>query len=98
MFDDYEELRPLKEVAEILAKKSDWPILYDKEVLKHNTVPCAAVVYYDDMYVERTFSMQTAQSINNLRVWVTNEYDHNGLGVDGSKIFEYLSALINGNL
>ena len=97
MFDDYEQLRSLKEAAEILAQKSDWPLLYDQEVLAANQVPCAAVIYDDDMYVEREFSCATADSINNVRVWITNEYDHNGLGVDGAVIFEHLHDLIVGN-
>ena len=55
------------------------------------------MVYDEDMYVEREWSVQTAEMINGLRVWTTNEYDHNGLGVDGAKIFEHLSDLVIGN-
>ena len=33
MFDDYANLRPLKEAAEILAAADDWPALYDPAVL-----------------------------------------------------------------
>ncbi|MAA79204.1 MAG: alpha/beta hydrolase [Deltaproteobacteria bacterium] len=94
---DYKELRPFADLATILAQKSDWPILYNEEVLMNNQVPCAALIYDDDMYVERIFSMETAEKIGNMRVWITNEYDHNGLGVDGSVIFEHLYDLIHGN-
>ena len=52
MFEDFAALRPLKEAAEILAKKSDWPGLYDLDVLGANTVPTAGATYYEDMYVD----------------------------------------------
>lgn len=97
MCTDYKELRPFADAAMILAKKSDWPMLYDEEKLRQNKVPCAALVYDDDMYVERAFSMETAEKIGNMRIWLTNEYDHNGLGIDGSVIFEHLNDLIHGN-
>lgn len=96
MFDDYTYLRPLKEAAEILADFGDWPALYLPEVLQTNTVPCAAVVYYNDMYVERLFSEETAQVIQGLRLWVTNEYEHNGLRADGEKILGRLLDLVHG--
>jgi len=34
MFDDYVQLRPLKETAEILAQYENWPKLYDLDQLK----------------------------------------------------------------
>ena len=97
MFVDYEQLRPLQEAAEILAQKSDWPDLYDRDILRDNQVPCAALIYDEDMYVERSFSVETAKIIQNMRVWLTNEYDHNGLSVNGAAIFEHLNDLILGN-
>jgi pimeloyl-ACP methyl ester carboxylesterase len=96
MFDDYARLRPLKEAAELLAEYADWPALYDPLVLRANTVPCAAVVYYDDVYVERAFSEETAQTIRGLRLWVTNEYEHNGLRADGEKILGRLLEMVRG--
>jgi hypothetical protein len=43
MFDgDYKHLMPLKECAETLAAKADWPVLYDVERIKRVTVPTAA--------------------------------------------------------
>jgi len=49
MFDDFVELQPVKEAAQILAEKSDWPHLYDLDVLQKNKAPIAAACYYDDM-------------------------------------------------
>lgn len=72
-------LQPLQEAAQILAEYDGWPALYNVERLRANTVPVAAAVYYDDMYVERAFSEEAAATIANCRVWVTNEYQHNGL-------------------
>ena len=96
MFDDYAHLRPLKQAAEILADTTDWPALYTPAVLRANTVPCVAVVYYNDMYVERVFSEETAQTIQGLRLWVTDEYEHNGLRAEGEKILGRLLDMLHG--
>ena len=98
MFEAYSQLCTLTPIAEALAQKSDWSKLYDLDVLARNEVPCAAAVYYDDMYVERELSVQTAQAIKGMRTWITNEYDHNGLRVDGGRILQRLHQLMNGVL
>ena len=59
MFEDYGELAPLREAAELVAGH-EWPRLYDPAVLAGNEVPCAAAIYTEDMYVEREFSEETA--------------------------------------
>jgi pimeloyl-ACP methyl ester carboxylesterase len=96
MFDEYAHLRPLKGAGEILAAYDGWPHLYDQSALESNTVPCAAVIYYNDMYVERTLSEETAQSIRGIKRWVTNEYDHDGLHVDGEKVLGRLLDMVHG--
>ena len=67
MFDDYSQLAPFKEAAEILAKKSDWPQLYDMEKLSELKVPLACVVYHDDMYVDFNLSVSMARPIPSSR-------------------------------
>lgn len=60
--------------------KQEWPaVFYDESVLLHNEVPVEAVVYFDDMYVPTELSLNTAKQVRNLRVWVTNEYEHDGI-------------------
>jgi hypothetical protein len=81
MFEDYRALGPLREAAELLAAH-EWPRLYDGERLEANEVPVAAAVYAEDMYVEREFSEETAARIRGLRLWLTNEYEHDGLRQD----------------
>ena len=98
MMDVYPQLLPLKAAAEILAKKTDWPILYEVEQLRKNRVPVAAAVYYDDMYVHREFSEATAQIVPNMKLWVTNEYEHNGLRADGEAIVDRLLKMARGDL
>jgi pimeloyl-ACP methyl ester carboxylesterase len=95
MFDDYAGLAPFREAAEILAHH-DWPTLYDPAVLAANEVPAAAVIYHEDMYVERVLSEQTAAAVGSLRPWVTSEYDHNGLRADGERILDRLLDLTRG--
>ena len=95
MFDDYGALTPLRDAAQLLAERQ-WPRLYDDDVLRHNEVPTAAAIYVEDMYVERTFSEQTAAQIGGIRTWITNEFDHNGLSVDGERILGRLIDMARG--
>ncbi|HLY50006.1 MAG TPA: alpha/beta fold hydrolase [Solirubrobacteraceae bacterium] len=95
MFEDYGPLAPLREAAERLARHP-WPALYDREALRVNRVPTAAAVYVEDMYVERTFSEETLAELGSARAWITNEYEHNGLRVDGEKILGRLLDLARG--
>jgi pimeloyl-ACP methyl ester carboxylesterase len=98
MFDAYAALQPLKACADLLAARDDWPRLYNVEALRANTVPTAAAIYYNDMYVERAFSEETAAVIRGIRPWVTNEYEHNGLRADGERILDRLIAMARGEV
>ena len=91
-------LRPLRAAADILAERDDWPPLYDPTRLAANDVPVAAAVYYNDMYVDREFSMQTAQAIRGLRPWVTSEYEHDGLRVSDGAVLNRLIAMCHGDI
>lgn len=82
MFDEVRALAPLREAADVLAAYDGWPALYDLERLADNTVPVAAAVYHDDMYVESAFSLETAARVGSVRTWVTNEFGHDGLRSD----------------
>jgi pimeloyl-ACP methyl ester carboxylesterase len=92
MFEDYSALRSLREAADLIATL-EWPTLYDASRLGTCTVPAAAAVYAEDMYVERSFSEETAGLVPSLRIWLTNEYEHNGLRADGSRILDRLIKL-----
>jgi len=67
-------------------------------VLRANRVPCAAAVYYDDMYVECNLSLATAQQIGGIKLWITNEYQHNGLRADGERVLGRLLGLLHGTV
>jgi hypothetical protein len=98
MIDADPTLRPLREAAGILAERDDWPPLYDPVRLAANEVPVAAAVYYNDMYVDREFSMQTAQAIRGLQAWVTSEYEHDGLRVSDGAVLDRLIGMVRGNI
>ena len=63
-------------------------------MLRENTVPCAAAVYENDMYVPREFSLETADTIRGMRVWLTDEYEHNGLRAHGERVLGHLLDLV----
>jgi len=93
MFDQYKNLQPLKQAAELLAAKQDWPVLYHEHVLARNSVPVSCAVYADDMFVDMDISRETLALIPNAKAWITNEYEHNGLRADGERILDRLIAM-----
>ncbi|WP_206079947.1 alpha/beta fold hydrolase [Propioniciclava coleopterorum] len=95
-FDEDPALVPLKDAAEALAAKEDFGRLYDPATLAENTVPVAAAVYQDDMFVPRQLSLQTAAGIRGLRPLITNEYQHDGIRVDGRNLLDRLLRLLRG--
>jgi len=95
MFEDYGALGPFREAAMLLAEH-EWPRLYDTDRLARNEVPAAAAIYDEDMYVERAFSEETVSAVPNLRAWITNEYDHNGLRADGERVLGRLIDMVRG--
>lgn len=86
-------LRPLRDTAELLAARTDWPPLYDRERLAANEVPVAAAVYHDDMYVDTGHSLLTARAVRGLRTWVTDEYEHDGVRASGPRVVDRLLGL-----
>jgi pimeloyl-ACP methyl ester carboxylesterase len=94
MFEDYAALRPFRDAAQLLAEYDAWPPLYDVERLRRNEVPCAAAIYANDMYVEREFSEETAATVNGLRAWVTDEYEHDALRKHGETVLDRLFSLL----
>src|SRR5580704_11795287 len=98
MIDADPVLRPLREAADLLAERDAWPPLYDPSRLAANEAPVAAAIYYNDMYVDREFSMRTAGAIRGLRAWVTSEYEHDGLRVSSGAVLGRLIAMGRGQI
>jgi pimeloyl-ACP methyl ester carboxylesterase len=96
MFQEIAALKPFAAAAELLAAHDDWPPLYDPAKLAANEVPVLAAVYFDDMYVDADLQLQTARALGTTRVWVTNEYEHNGLRLAGDKILDRLMSMAAG--
>jgi pimeloyl-ACP methyl ester carboxylesterase len=97
MFGEYGALAPLRDAAELLADH-EWPRLYDPSQLARNDVPVAAVIYAQDMYVERVLSEQTAVQIRDLRPWLTSELNHDGLRIEGERVLGRLIDLARGRV
>ncbi|WP_328315444.1 hypothetical protein [Streptomyces sp. NBC_00388] len=95
MFDTDTVLRPFRQAAHLIAERPAWPALYDIDRLRDNTVPVAAAIYHDDMYLDRGLSLSTAQIIHGLKPWLTDEYQHDGLRISNGAVLEHLLALIN---
>ncbi len=87
-------LRPLRDTAELLAAREGWTPLYDAARLARNTVPVAAAIYHDDLYVDTAHSLRTAASVAGLRTWVTDEYEHDGVRASGRVVLDRLLRLV----
>ncbi|ETW00863.1 hypothetical protein H310_07385 [Aphanomyces invadans] len=92
MAEDFPEtLGPFRDAANILAKKTDWRPLYNEANLRDIAIPTAALVSYDDLYVDRTLSMRTAALLgDNCHVFVSNEYQHAGIRDDPTVVEKLL--------
>jgi pimeloyl-ACP methyl ester carboxylesterase len=86
MFEEIRALRPFRGAAELLATYDDWGPIYDLDRLEANQVPVFAAVYFDDMYVDSGLQLETARRVGNVRAWVTNEFEHDGLRKDGPRL------------
>lgn len=92
MFDEIRALRPFGPAARALAQMPLDAPLYDPARLAANEVPVTAAVYTDDMYVDQDLSQRTARGLGNVRLWLTNEFEHNGLRAS-PRVFERLLAM-----
>ena len=79
MFREIRSLRPFEAAAEALAHHPRYAPLVDTARLAANEVPLAAIIYFDDLYVDSGLSLATVARIGNAQGWVTNEYEHDGL-------------------
>lgn len=97
-FEQDPALAPLREVAELLAARTEgWGALYDLAQLSRNTVPVAAAVYSEDIYVDRDISLTTAAAVAGLKVWESADFHHDGIADDGEGIFGRLLGMVRTN-
>lgn len=95
-FDEDPGLRPLAEVANVLAERADWPYLYDVDRLARNEVPVFAAVYQHDMFVPSELSLRTVGDVANVHAWLTPDYLHDGIR-DGDVVLDQLLSMASAN-
>ncbi|RIX31329.1 alpha/beta fold hydrolase [Amnibacterium setariae] len=95
MFDEIRLLRPFAPAVDALARRTAWGPLFDRERLAANEVPVAAVVYFDDLYVDAGLSTATAEQVGNVQRWVTNEWEHDGIRDSGDRVVRRLLQLVD---
>lgn len=93
MFEEIRSLRPFQAGVEALAARTSYSPLYDVERLRENDVPVAAVIYFDDLYVDAGLSLETASEVSNVTHWVTNEFEHDGIRQDPA-VFKRLVEIV----
>ncbi|HEU5130270.1 MAG TPA: alpha/beta fold hydrolase [Glycomyces sp.] len=80
MFEEVRLLRGFGPAVRALAERREWSPILDPDRLAANEVPVAAAVYFDDMYVDSGLQLDTLGGIGNAQAWVTNEFEHDGIG------------------
>ena len=80
MFDEIRLLRGFAPAVHALAERREWSPILDPDRLAANEVPVAAAVYYDDMFVDSGLQLDTLKGLGNAQAWVTNEFEHDGIG------------------
>jgi proline iminopeptidase len=93
MFEEIRSLRPFCNAVEAFARYDQFEPLYDPVRLASSEIPVAAAVYFDDMYVDAELSLETARDVGNIRVWVTNEFEHDGVR-QSSAVFSRLRQMV----
>src|SRR5699024_9356564 len=91
----FEEIRLLRGFAPAVhrpAERQDWPALYDESRLAENEVPLAGADVYDAMYVDAQLQLDTLSRVGSSTYWVTNEFEHDGIGAD--RTFSRLRELV----
>lgn len=92
MFDEVRLLRGFGPAVRTLAARPEASPLYDLDRLAANDVPLAAAVYFDDMYVDAGLQLDTLARVGNAQSWVTNEFEHDGIG--SGRTFTRLRELV----
>ncbi|MBW4041916.1 MAG: alpha/beta fold hydrolase [Acidobacteria bacterium] len=95
MFEEIRLLRPFGPAVHLLQERTDWPARYDRARLAANAVPVAAAVYLDDLYVDADLQLQTASEVANVATWVTDEWEHDGVGASGGEVVRHLQRLLD---
>lgn len=87
-------LQPVARATQLIADYRNWGPLYDVDQLAGNEVPVAALVYTDDVYVDRDLSIAAANQVAKLQVWESDQWHHDGIGEAGAEIFARLHQMI----
>ena len=82
--------QPWRDVTLALADHA-WPTIYDPAAVASSGARGAASVYVNDVYVPLEYSLETAELLPDVRLWITNEHEHNGLRT--GRVLERLIAL-----
>lgn len=88
------ELTRLQAAAELLARESNWPPLYDlTQLSERNSVPVYAASFVEDMYVDFDLARETARAVRGCKVMETNGMYHNAIRARPDEVLRELFRL-----
>jgi pimeloyl-ACP methyl ester carboxylesterase len=88
-------LAPFVETMELLAERVWERPLFDRDVLSRNTIPVAAQVYTQDMYVPLDLSLETASVVPRVKVVRDDTHHHDALRKHGVEVLTGLRAALD---
>lgn len=88
-------LAPFIETMELLAERVWERPLFDLDALSRNSIPVAAQVYTQDMYVPLDLSLETAAVVPGVRVVQDTEHHHDALRKHGAEVLTGLRAVLD---
>ena len=80
-FEQDKALVPFKDAEYALEESEEWDPIFSIPQLRENPVPLYAMVYFNDMYVPREWSIESLKEIGNSHSFVTSEFEHDGIRV-----------------
>lgn len=93
-FEEDPALQPFAQAAEQLAHHQWAASPYNIDVLREIETPIAATMYVDDIFVPLEISQASAAQLNDVRVYITNQWQHDGIGHAGKDIFARMHQLL----
>ncbi|MDO4929116.1 MAG: alpha/beta fold hydrolase [Corynebacterium sp.] len=93
-FEEDPALQPFAQAATQLAYHQWNSSPYNVEILREVEVPIAATMYVDDIFVPFEISQASAAQLADVRAYMTNQWQHDGIGHAGKDIFARMHQLL----
>ncbi|MFN8015125.1 MAG: hypothetical protein U0R17_00775 [Acidimicrobiia bacterium] len=85
----YEELSSFLDLMEGIMAFDQWPKQFNIEELRKSETQVTGIIYNNDAYVSREFSIESSSTLNNCKA-IFSDLDHHGMRNNSEEIFSLL--------